>query len=524
MTTLPTLSTKVDPEVRRFLMLVREALALAGTGGGSTTTVVQQTAEAGDLPSWLYDSNPPAAPQGLTATPAFNRIILEWTGSGTISHYEIYRNAEDNQAAAVLVGTTASQVYVDGPPESQLGTTYYYWVRAISRLDVVGPFNALEGTAGRTADDPDYLLEIATQKWQAETVYAADAFVLPTRPNGKLYKVTVGGGGSSGASEPTWPTTIGQTVADGDLAWTCDSTFSFEQFFQVALVDGTPKLTLRDLFLADGIISRAKIKALAVDNAKIADLSVAKLIAGIIAVSDIFLGAESKVHLDGQNNRLLVLDASDVTRVVLGKLASGYGIEIYAADGSLILGSGGVPLAKVEGAGAFAGLSQITAANIATYIATAAIDQARIKELAVGTIQIADGAVTSAGSDIRSTTRSMADGGTQIVLGDVVLACSGFPVRLDIYFEGTDNSPTSSDADDAELRVYQNGVLVDTVAFDWPGYYSSAYYYGSYETSVVLWPTAGSKTFRVDMYALPQSGTYSYFVRNSKLYGETAKK
>lgn len=42
--------------------------------------------------------------------------------------------------------------------------------------------------------------------------------VLPTTPNGRIYKCTTSG--TTGAGEPTWPTTNGGTVSDGGAVWT----------------------------------------------------------------------------------------------------------------------------------------------------------------------------------------------------------------------------------------------------------------------------------------------------------------
>lgn len=55
--------------------------------------------------------------------------------------------------------------------------------------------------------------------WQAATVYARGAIVRPTVGNGFVYKAIVGG--TSAGSEPTWPTTIGQTVVDSGVTWIC---------------------------------------------------------------------------------------------------------------------------------------------------------------------------------------------------------------------------------------------------------------------------------------------------------------
>jgi len=57
--------------------------------------------------------------------------------------------------------------------------------------------------------------------WQASTTYAAGDFVVPTTLNGFTYECTTGG--TSGTTEPIWPTTIGQTVTDGSVVWTCQA-------------------------------------------------------------------------------------------------------------------------------------------------------------------------------------------------------------------------------------------------------------------------------------------------------------
>jgi len=63
-------------------------------------------------------------------------------------------------------------------------------------------------------------------KWTASTVYALNDYVIPLASfNGRLYKATTGG--TSGSSEPTWPTTTGGTVSDGSVVWT-EQTAAFE--------------------------------------------------------------------------------------------------------------------------------------------------------------------------------------------------------------------------------------------------------------------------------------------------------
>lgn len=55
--------------------------------------------------------------------------------------------------------------------------------------------------------------------WAATTAYSLGDRVEPTTPNTYVYEVTTAG--TSGGSEPTWPTTVGSTVVDGTIVWTC---------------------------------------------------------------------------------------------------------------------------------------------------------------------------------------------------------------------------------------------------------------------------------------------------------------
>lgn len=65
--------------------------------------------------------------------------------------------------------------------------------------------------------------------WQASTVYAIDVQVQPTAKNGYRYAVTTAG--TSGSSEPgSWTTTIGGTVSDGGVTWTCIDKMPFPKW------------------------------------------------------------------------------------------------------------------------------------------------------------------------------------------------------------------------------------------------------------------------------------------------------
>lgn len=59
-------------------------------------------------------------------------------------------------------------------------------------------------------------------EWLASTAYTVGETLEPTVGNGYRYVVqSISGGGTSGASEPNWPTAIGSTVVDNEITWVC---------------------------------------------------------------------------------------------------------------------------------------------------------------------------------------------------------------------------------------------------------------------------------------------------------------
>jgi len=65
---------------------------------------------------------------------------------------------------------------------------------------------------------------VTAPTWAADTVTAVNYVVQPTTPGATklLYKCTARSGDyKTGSTEPTWPTTPGNTIVDGNVTWTC---------------------------------------------------------------------------------------------------------------------------------------------------------------------------------------------------------------------------------------------------------------------------------------------------------------
>ena len=100
-----------------------------------------------------------------------------------------------------------------------------YWVGGTATWDNTAgtKWATISGGAGGstapTAADDVFFDNKPAQTWTATTVTALGAFRTPVTGNGLYYECTTAG--TTGAAEPTWPTTVGNTVVDGTVTWTC---------------------------------------------------------------------------------------------------------------------------------------------------------------------------------------------------------------------------------------------------------------------------------------------------------------
>jgi hypothetical protein len=75
--------------------------------------------------------------------------------------------------------------------------------------------------------DAKCTIPIAPAPWAPSTAYAAGIYVSPLTKStdALLQAIFLSGGGTSGATEPTWDTTVGDTTTDGSVAWTSAQPF-----------------------------------------------------------------------------------------------------------------------------------------------------------------------------------------------------------------------------------------------------------------------------------------------------------
>ena len=124
--------------------------------------------------------------------------------------------------------------FSDCAPLWVIGSQFNSWMGGLTlTLSLAGTPNRLTEDRARdpfmpTSDDirtmKDFLTEVAKgvlPNWATSTAYSADDLVIPEAATytSYIYKCTTAG--TSGSSAPTWPTTIGNTVADNTAVWTC---------------------------------------------------------------------------------------------------------------------------------------------------------------------------------------------------------------------------------------------------------------------------------------------------------------
>ena len=168
-TSLPSITSPVAPDLRQFLNRLRETIEdpnglvtkaeLVNTGAFQNNTIGNlEYIEPGEEQSYIA----PPAPLNLAASGAMTSIMLTWDGVNYNSGYaytEVWRASVDNLGVAVLIGTTTSGMYADAVGSD---ASHYYWVRFLNVINDIGPFNAIAGVLGETSPDVDYLLSQLT--------------------------------------------------------------------------------------------------------------------------------------------------------------------------------------------------------------------------------------------------------------------------------------------------------------------------------------------------------------------------
>lgn len=380
-------------------------------GGGGYIPPPAPPGEGGG--TYIPDLTPPPIPSGLTVLVGFATLQLRWNG-GNLPGYSaghghsttrVYvgepdiNNNPPTFAQATLIGTSDTGFYVD--PARELGKPRHYWISYVTKDGVegnpAGGINGVVGTSGLIggADLSNLIIDAAK---------LAEYAVTPS----KLADGSIDLGGAKVTGTITDPVRFGAAAVG----------YVVTQY----------------LVATSGVLGN-----LIVDDAQIANLSAAKVTFGTMS------GA--RIALDTLDGNRIISATADINRIAAGLILAGKidtrGLDIKAADGTVLFSSGATPTlwnsnlispaagwlnsnislsdGKLTGIGLgndtevansllvpsinaaaltaswggisskptfgdLAWISQLTTANISTYIAAAAIDLALIKTASIGSL------------------------------------------------------------------------------------------------------------------------------------------
>jgi hypothetical protein len=192
-------------------LTLRDLMAEGAVAVRIGSTIISGTdPSAIDLGSGYSDPRPvyaiPPTPTNLTAQGAFKNVILHWDliSYANFAYTEVYRSATNARGAAILIGTSTSNLYADA--NVTVGSTYYYWVRAINQGGAYGSDNAVGGTSAAllTIGNTDLGdLVVSAEKLSSGTYPNINLVpnggaedVLGTQPVGWAIAATYGAGGT----------------------------------------------------------------------------------------------------------------------------------------------------------------------------------------------------------------------------------------------------------------------------------------------------------------------------------------
>lgn len=221
---LPTSGSLVPDTQIAPILSTADADNFAGPGSEGACMLYDALAAAGNagVPLW-YTSAKPAG--GATAATVPVRFSGTATGAGQVT----VRINGTPVSQGIAIGDTAAQVATNLSltiagfkggrlPLTATASTVYCNIacrtNGIRGMQHVVFLDTTQLPAGITAT--------LYRTWATVTTYAIGDVVIPkATPNGLYFEATAITTGISGASEPTWPTTVGTTVVDTGVTWTC---------------------------------------------------------------------------------------------------------------------------------------------------------------------------------------------------------------------------------------------------------------------------------------------------------------
>lgn len=179
--------------------------------------------EVGAAAGFLFAGNVSALSFNVTED---TKELKDFTQPGGGTYNEVRR------VSAVEMTFTAHDISPDNLARALYGSASAVASAAVTNENLTvypGAYTPFEAMHDATVAPTIVPAQAAASSRANTTAYALGAYIRPATPNGFYYKATAAG--TSGGTLPTFPTTVGATVTDGTVTWTCAG--------KTALVAGT---------------------------------------------------------------------------------------------------------------------------------------------------------------------------------------------------------------------------------------------------------------------------------------------
>ncbi len=195
---------------------------------------------------------PPAAPTGLTATPAMDAVLLKWNNppDQDLAGTEVWEAAVNDRTQALLLDTVGGNTYTRAAAGGA-STTRRYWVRAKDTSGNYSPFHPLGATAG-IAGTPNSIPASTIPRVDVLPPNNADYNLVLLNSNNKLYRWAIPPTGT-----PGWVT---WTAGTDILA----QTVTADQLAANSVVAG--KIAANAIVAGDGVIGALAVQTLQLAN------------------------------------------------------------------------------------------------------------------------------------------------------------------------------------------------------------------------------------------------------------------
>jgi len=297
MPNLPSVTSPLPRDLQMFVQRVREAIDGGGLDGLVTARQMVVAGIAGITNGTVTSAatsviGAPTPPTGLAGSGALASVVLTWAAPTYSGHAYTEIWAATQTAAqvaageapvitqAVLIGMTAGNSFSHGIGS---GATRYYWVKNVNRNGEASAFNATNGIAVTTSDDPEYLMEVLSEAFGGTS--AAPFFQVDTSTD--INGVAVPAGTYMKAAFIHNASITNAMIGDAavDSAKIANATIVAGDIANAAITGakiGTATITGANI--ADATITNANIALATITNANIGDavIDVAKIDTGTI--------------------------------------------------------------------------------------------------------------------------------------------------------------------------------------------------------------------------------------------------